>query len=711
MRKGSTSFQLPCWLPITQARRRLWSLLNAKGGSGLIRQTCLRPILKQAEWQSHVILKKGSIKKGTTHVDNHIIIKRQTIVKIRLIEFFFLMISVNIYAQSSIDELKNKDQFFRLSGLPLSEKYGQVSSVKVVYDLETKKIYFINSKYFKYHHEFCNSQLFNSDLDLEYFNKENYSDSPDRRFLLANINYFESPDIFALEISPVDLMTDDQIVFLYDIICQKSFLGSKLKLLINSSRLQTHEQILNSRIPVITAESIYKNIDYQAISKYSSNGTLRFISDLNGAIDELTPDDIIVINETPLYLPEVAGIIVTEMQTPLSHLTILGQNRRIPICTWKSAFTDGDLLSLENRKIYFKVQGDNFTVKPADNCRSSKRKFRKISLKYDLSVDSLVDVKHMNDKAYRYCGNKASNFGILYKISKKAGFKTPENAFVIPFYFYNEHIKNSEAGMLIDSLLRNKGSFIGNNDSLKYILTSIREAIMETPIDESLVESVKGKIRSQDEFTSFRFRSSTNAEDTKGFSGAGLYSSKTGVSIRSKKSIENAIKSVWASLWSYNAFMEREYYNIDHRDVYMGILVHRSFPSEDVNGVAITKNIYRDDSFGFVVNAQKNDEKAVKPGSGITCDQFICYPDNSDNIYKSKNAVDIITVSNINDGKLVMTDSEIQDLANQLEIIKQFFYRHSHTSKTYINYGLDIEFKLDGENRDLYIKQVRIYND
>jgi pyruvate, water dikinase len=632
-------------------------------------------------------------------------------VKIWIIEIFFLIISVNIYAQSSIDELKNQDQFFRLSGLPLSEKYGQVSSVKVVYDLETKKIYFINSRYYKYHHEFCNSQIFNSDLDLEYFNKENYSDSPDRRFLLANINYFESQDVFALEISPVDLMTDGQIVFLYGIICQKSFLGSKLKFLINSSRLQTHEQVLNARIPLLTAESIYKNINYQAISKYSSNGTLRFINDVNGAIDDITPDDIIVINETPLYLPEVAGVIVTGMQTPLSHLTILGQNRKIPICAWKGAFTDGNLLSLENRKVYFKVQGDNFTVKPADNYKNPKRKFRKISLRFDLSIDSLVDVKYMNNKAYHYCGNKASNFGILYKISKKAGFKTPENAFAIPFYFYNEHIKNSKAGILIDSLLRNKESFIGNNDSLIVILAKIREEIKDAPLDKSLVEAVKGKIRSQDGFTSFRFRSSTNAEDTKGFSGAGLYSSKTGVSDRSKKSIENAIKSVWASLWSYHAFMEREYYNIDHSDVYMGVLVHRSFPSEDVNGVAITKNIYRDDSFGFVVNAQKDDEKVVKPGSGVICDQFICYPDNSDNIYKSKNAVDIITVSNINDGKLVMTDSEIQNLANQLEIIKQFFYMHSRTSRAYLNYGLDIEFKLDGENRDLYIKQVRIYND
>lgn len=78
---------------------------------------------------------------------------------------------------------------------------------------------------------------------------------------------------------------------------------------------------------------------------------------------------------------------------------------------------------------------------------------------------------------------------------------------------------------------------------------------------------------------------------------------------------------------------------------------------------------------------------------------------------KNKNIVDIITQSSLNNNKLVMTETEIQKLANQLEIIKKYFVNNNYTNKWYLDFGLDIEFKLDEKNRELYIKQVRHYND
>ena len=156
-------------------------------------------------------------------------------------------------------------------------------------------------------------------------------------------------------------------------------------------------------------------------------------------------------------------------------------------------------------------------------------------------------------------------------------------------------------------------------------LKKIRKEIKQKDINPELIKAVNEKIGSTD-FSQFRFRSSTNAEDAKGFSGAGLYTSKTGILNHEKKSFEKAIKNVWASLWSYEAYSEREYYHINHKDVYMGILAHRAFPNEEVNGVAITKNLYRPDNFGFVINAQLGNENVVKPKQGTICDQFICYP-------------------------------------------------------------------------------------
>ena len=65
--------------------------------------------------------------------------------------------------------------------------------------------------------------------------------------------------------------------------------------------------------------------------------------------------------------------------------------------------------------------------------------------------------------------------------------------------------------------------------------------------------------------------------------------------------------------------MERSYFGIDQKSVAMAILCHRSFPGESANGVVITKNLYRKNYRGFVVNAQKGDVSVVKPPIDVTC--------------------------------------------------------------------------------------------
>lgn len=84
-------------------------------------------------------------------------------------------------------------------------------------------------------------------------------------------------------------------------------------------------------------------------------------------------------------------------------------------------------------------------------------------------------------------------------------------------------------------------------------------------------------------------RSSTNAEDLKGFNGAGLYESisvKVQVHIFVKhlialclqapfeeKDVQAAVLGVWVSVWNHRAFAERRAFGIDESDVVMSILV------------------------------------------------------------------------------------------------------------------------------------------
>lgn len=616
-----------------------------------------------------------------------------------------LLLSGNLYSQSYLSELNSELNFESLSGSPLTNKYGNVKAIKIVYDLSAEKLYYLNSKDYKDHYDFCEKELNYTD-GIGNFLKKNYSAGSERKYLLANLNFFQSENKFVLEISPTDLMVEEHIEKIYDLVKNSSFVRDNIFFITNSPRLQNIEKELKEKILIITPFEIYDNLSFQSISKYSNTGILRFIDDVEAKKLHVNSTDILILKSIPNYLPPVAGIIVTEFQTPLSHISILGLNRKIPICAYTKIFENKEINTFDGKQVKFTVKADTFLIE-LDTSELIKKINNNIELKLNLQIDYLIDVEDLNSSSFSYVGSKAANFGELYHISKTANFSTPECAFAIPFYFYVKHIEKSKTKRLI-TRLNNK-----ENKSQKYttkMLRKMRKNIVKSKIDQSLIDGVSNKIISDGKYSTFRFRSSTNAEDIEGFSGAGLYTSKTGKLNNKQKSFEKAIKLIWASNWSDQAYNEREFYNIDQSKVAMGILVHRSFPEEKVNGVAITKNIYRKNSNGFLVNAQLGNENVVKPSSGITCDQFLCFPETSNKIYKDKIVVDVITYSSINDNKLVMSEEEIQNLANQLDIIKKHFT--GEVDKwTYTRLGYDIEFKLDGESRQLYIKQVRPYND
>ena len=622
---------------------------------------------------------------------------------------FLLIILLNCcssspVAQEYLNSLSESD-FIALQREPLSSKYSQVQAVKVIYDLKTKEIYYISNS-FQYHNKFCQTVLgYNEPLGI--FNRDNYGTDRDKRqYLLANINFFSSRKEYILELSPSDQMLISDITLLHNRVAETSFLTPDVKLILNSARLINSENKLT--IPFIKPEEIYKNQNFQSVSKFTGKGKLRKIelSELsNSSIDE---DDIILINGTPLQLAGVSGIITTDLQTPLSHLSILGQNRKIPVMALKDAWDDENINSLIGKQIELTVSIDGFTISEADGLSNPKKERKRLYLKKNLNEKELIKAKDFNRKTANYCGYKAENFGILYQLAEKMDFSVPEAAFGIPFYYYQQHAEKSEVIGLITQL--------ENHSNPKELLSTIREKIKSTPVDSTLILNIENQLEGMSSFNRFRFRSSTNAEDMKGFSGAGLYSSKTALTrsnIAEKdegKTIENALRKVWASLWKDSAYDERAYFNIQQEDVMMGILVHRSFPDEEVNGVAISKNLYRENNLGFVVNAQLGDSSVVQPNPAITCDQFICYPTQESGFYTQNQTIEIITTSSLNDFNLVMTSDEIYRLANVIQGIKKYFYYRDFTSATFNEYALDFEFKLEKDSRELYLKQVRPFN-
>ncbi len=623
--------------------------------------------------------------------------------------FIFIFSGSSLVSQSYLNKLSTPAEFNKLKGEPLTNKYGIVEAVKVVYDLKTKKIYYINNRRYKLHYTFC-SEVLNSPYDVVPFNTYNYSAShPNKRYLLGNVNYYPSDRLYSLEISPIDKMKLGEIQILFDAVKASSYF-KKYKLFLNTVRLQKLKRITN--LPVVTPLEVYGNQTYQAISKQTGYGVLRFVDADKIEKLNISKKDILVIDKPILDLPMVAGLITNNLQTPLSHISILGKNRKIPIAAYTKIYKLGFLKKLQNKLVSFEVKSDTFIVKEipikAYFAKTRQKKKPMFSLKKNTDVKTLLDVKNISAKSIAVVGGKAANFGELYKLSKRFDFKVPEGAFAIPFYFYEQHIKSSNAADLIMSVIYDcqKNSDLKN---LPQRLKAIRDAINKAPLNKNLLSDIENKIK-QSGYKRMRFRSSTNAEDIVGFSGAGLYSSKTGILGDTTKTIERAVKKVWASLWKEKAFLERNYFNIYQYDVAMGILVHRSFPNEKANGVAITKNLYRESYFGNTINVQLGEVSVVKPKPGVTCDQVICYAGSDIKVYED--VTEIVSVSNINNGKLVLTDAQIVHLSKQLQHVKTHFYNKIYKKKkSFLDFALDIEFKIDGPANSLYFKQARYFND
>ncbi|WP_420553254.1 PEP/pyruvate-binding domain-containing protein [Tenacibaculum aiptasiae] len=624
----------------------------------------------------------------------------------------FLFLAFNLHAQNYKGSLKTIEEFNKLSHKPLSNKYGFVKSLKIVYNLKNKKLYYTNSKTYKYHYEFVINYL-EYNIPLDNFNKYNYKEQhKNKRFLLANINYYQNLNTYTLELSPADKMSVQDIIFLYNKIKSTSYFKN-FKFFLNTSRLVKEKKQLS--IPTISANEIYGNQIYQPISLNKSYGKLRFIDIDNLENEKIDKTDIVVVNKPVLRLPIVNGVITTRMQTPLSHISVLGINRKIPVATYKNAYTNPLLKEKNGNYVSFEVKPDTFLIKTISKKkfdRKTKERKRKLKdLDINSKIDQLISGKDLHHKMIDAVGGKAANFGELYKLSLNSNFKVPECSFAIPFYYYLQHIKKHNIDKLIHKTIDDYNTF--KNDSLLFInLKKIKKEIKKAPIDSVLIANINKRISSNCNYDRIRFRSSTNAEDIIGFSGAGLYTSKTGVLNDSKKTFAKAIKKVWASLWNKSAFLERELFNINQKTVAMGILAHRSFPNEIANGVAITKNLYRKDFYGNVINIQLGEEPVVNPNKDIVSEQILCYEGADVELYSNKEVIEVITYSSLSKNKLILSEDEILNLSKQLYTIKKYFYKKVYKRrKTFLNFGLDIEFKIDGNNRNLYIKQARYFND
>jgi hypothetical protein len=220
------------------------------------------------------------------------------------------------------------------------------------------KIYFVNKKRYSFHKDFVNGTYLSLERGREFF-VNNYI-KPNRRFILGTIAYQTPIKRWTFEFWEGDLIPADQIQLTYEVINKSFFVPVAFKP--NSLRQDEASKSL-AGVERVLQSDIAKEQAYQALNVAKGLGRIHIIPKLDDHV-EIGFNEILVLDEVPVQLPPVAGIITSQPSTPLSHINLLAKGWNIPNAYIKNA---KELLKqYDGWWVSFETLRENYTIKRAD---------------------------------------------------------------------------------------------------------------------------------------------------------------------------------------------------------------------------------------------------------------------------------------------------------------------------------------------------------
>ena len=477
-----------------------------------------------------------------------------------------------------------------------------------------------------------------------------------------------------------------------------------------------------SRVKILKDSDIRPDVEYVAYNEAEGYGLLGVFE----PGESPGPRDVAILSVLPNDLPRAAGVITTVPQTPLSHVNLRAIQNGAPNAFIRDALTDKAVSDLEDSYVYYRTTAAGFTLRAAtkaevDAYHAASRPASVQVPQRDLSVQAITSLDDIEFEDWTAFGVKAANVAELSGLTTLAAGVAPDG-FAVPFYFYEEFMKQATldketilgkkkapaeekitlpAGTTLASAVTQMlahPKFGTDFDIQEEMLDDLRKAIKNAVSPSWVITALTTMHDSFPAGTSLRYRSSTNNEDLPDFNGAGLYDSKTqDPDETADDGIDKSIKAVWASLWNFRAFLEREHHRIDHLATAMGVLVHPNYSDELSNGVAVSFDPVTGLDGHYYVNTQLGEDLVTNPEANSLPEELLL---------DSAGAATVLARSNLApENKLFMTDAQMIQLRNSLKAI------HDHFETLYSpadgdDFAMEIEFKITSANK-LAIKQAR----
>jgi len=589
-----------------------------------------------------------------------------------------------------------------------SKTVGSDELGKCIIDVKTNDIYFFDVNLFNIHADFVLGVLLKQAWTAENireYNKNYERDKP--KFILCYLTHHLKVDRWTFSFWEGDKIGPDDVMRVKKRL-EPSFFVKDLLFRPDSPMQQAVATEVKKRgLKIITNDEIYKAAEFQAFTKGRAVGKLRVVP-TGTAYESLNYDrhDIVLLQESYPDITPVAGIIATVFSTPLSHVNLRAGAWGIPNAGDKKAREKWG--KLDGKTVYYEVTDTALTLREATAAEIKELEGKIAAARHvelppaNLEHTQMGMLTEMRAKNVVIYGTKASNLGEIVT-ANLPGVRVPMG-FGVPFHYYLAHLQQNHLDKKIDAMLAD-ARFKTDAGWRKTSLEAMRKAIMDAPVDAKTLDTIWQRIQTKLGGKGVFVRSSSNSEDLPGFNGAGLYD--TVGNVKDKQQLADALRFVWASIWNLRAADEREAFGIDHRQVYMAVLVQIGI-SATAAGVLVTKNLWdRTDENGFTINAKWGLGERVVQGQKSP-EQVIFDPTNDGTKIISRTDDPIRLVFDEKGGTkeipvdpaagVILSEERAKKLCTMVQRFIPVFDRA---------HPLDVEWVLEGE--DFWIVQARPY--
>jgi hypothetical protein len=614
---------------------------------------------------------KAGTRRRTPKISNSILILAIVVAGLPLSEAASQQTRSNL---RSLPAITSRAEFDSLARIYSHKSYPLPHLLFVIDRKEKNKVYYVNSTRYPFHKDFVNGTYLSLERGQEFF--ENNYLKPNRRFILGTVAYQTPLKRWTFEFWEGDLIPADQIKTTSEIINQSFFQPVAFKP--NSLRQEEASAGVEGLARILQSD-IASEQAYEPLNLASGIGRIHIIEKLDEHV-EIGSNEILVLNEVPIQLPPVAGIIIAQPSTPLSHINLLVKGWGVPNAYIKNAHQllkefDGWWVSFETRR-------DTYVIKRADLGQVKEYQQRMASRpdlikpRSDLTVTRIALLNQQRARDVTAYGGKSANLGEMIR-ARLPGIIVP-SGFTVPFFYYDQFISDNNLDESIHEMM-NDQKFVHDPTFRRRRLADLRERIQNGALNDQLRADVLRLVHTQFSGKGLFARSSSNSEDLPNFSGAGIHSSVPNV--KGDHQLMEAIKTVWASLWNFEAYEARERAGIDHGQVYMAVLIQEGI-NADSAGVMLTTDPYdRENKSAYYISAKRGLGIKVVEGKRVA-EQIIFRPQTNTIQVLTRSAEDSLLTFDEKGGvkevpisgeRAVLTDEMIRKLVKAAQDIKRVF--------------------------------------